>query len=139
MTTSYEPAVEREDAPGDDLPTLELHDLESSALRVLRSLQLALLKHPVACQAAFNALLAEGRAFGATREGAEQRAKLERSQLLHRARLAFDFSTLSLLEQDAPDIMPSAYVDVFFMLSGSGRPDEILHKLFQHEMEHERD
>jgi hypothetical protein len=117
---------------GDDaLPTVELHDFEARAVCVLRTLQLALLKHPVAAQAAFNALVAEGRKFGATAEGRELRSKLERSELVHRARLVFDFGTLSLLEHNSPEILPSAYIDVLFMLGGSERSDEVLEQLFR--------
>jgi hypothetical protein len=113
-----------------ELPVFELHDLDSRALRVLRTLQAALLKHPVASQAAFNALLAEGRRFAATPEGGALKAKLERSELVHRARLVLDFATLSLLEQDPPDVLPSAYLDVLFMLASSQRSDEILDAVF---------
>jgi hypothetical protein len=116
---------------GDTLPTIELHDFEANAVRVLRTLQLALLKHPVAAQAAFNALVAEGRKFGLSAEGRELRNKLERSELVHRARLVFDFGTLSLLEHTPPEIMPSAYVDVLFMLGGSARSDDVLEQLFR--------
>src|SRR5580693_1180923 len=45
---------------------------EDGALgEILRRAQLLLLKHPVAAQAAFAALIAEGRRFAATPEGAE--------------------------------------------------------------------
>lgn len=117
----------------DGIPTIELHDPEQQTLRVLRTLQAALLKHPVAAQAAFNALIAEGRAFAGTSRGQLAQAALERSSLLHRARLVFDFSTLSLLEQEPPDIMPSAYIDALFMLGSSARSDEILQELFRAE------
>jgi hypothetical protein len=116
---------------GDALPTIELHDFEARAVRVLRTLQLALLKHPVAAQAAFNALVAEGRKYGATVEGRQLREQLERSELVHRARLVFDFGTLSLLEHNPPEILPSAYIDVLFMLGGSERSDDVLEHLFR--------
>ena len=114
-----------------ELPTIELHDVETQAVRVLRTLQLALLKHPVAAQAAFNALVAEGRRFATTAEGSALRSKLERSELVHRARLVFDFGTLSLLEHNPPEILPSAYLDVLFMLGGSERSDDVLQQLFR--------
>lgn len=124
---------------GDErLPAVELHDFDDRAVRVVRTLQLALLKHPMAGQAAFNALLAEGRAFAKTAEGRALRAKLERSELVHRARLVFDFATLSMLEQSPPDVLPSAYVDVLFMLGANRRSDEILDKVFSREDDDER-
>jgi hypothetical protein len=112
-------------------PTIELHDFETQAVRVLRTLQLALLKHPVAAQAAFSALVAEGRKFAATAEGSAIRDKLERSELVHRAHLVFDFGTLSLLEDNPPEVLPSAYIDVLFMLGGSERADDVLEQLFK--------
>lgn len=119
--------------PGDgmDLPTIELRETEQGILRVLRSIQTTLITHPVAGQAAFNALLQEGRNFAKTEEGRALKTKIERSELLHRARLIFDFSTLSMLEEDPPEIMPSAYIDVLFMLASSDRTDQILDKLFR--------
>ena len=114
----------------DGLPVIELREPDKGMVRVLRSLQLALLKHPVAGQAVFNALLSEGRAFAQTEQGRLAKRKLEESTLLHRARLIFDFSTLSMLEDDPPEIMPSAYLDVLFMLASGDRSDEVLHRLF---------
>ena len=114
-----------------DLPTIELRETEQGILRVLRSIQTTLITHPVAGQAAFNALLQEGRNFAKTEEGRALKTKIERSELLHRARLIFDFSTLSMLEEDPPEIMPSAYIDVLFMLASGDRTDQILDKLFR--------
>ena len=123
----------------DGLPTIELHDGPDRMLYVLRALQTSLLKHPVAGQAAFTALVAEGRRFAATERGSKLRTALERSELLNRARLVFDFATLALLEQDPPDILPSAYIDALFMLSSSERADEILQMLFRENHAHDHD
>lgn len=118
------------DTSSDGIPVVDLHDRDEDILRVLRALQAALLKHPVAGQAVFNALVSEGRNFAKTCDGKAARDKLERSELLHRARLIFDFGTLSMLEHDPPDIMPSAYIDTLFMLASGDRADHILHRLF---------
>jgi len=127
-------------APSDeDLPVVELRTAPDQTLRVLRSLQASLLKHPIAAQAAFTALVAEGRSFGATEAGRAMRTALEQSELLRRARLVFDFSTLSMLEQEPPDIMPSAYIDALFMLSSSERADEVLQQLFRSEERDDHD
>ena len=69
--------------------------------------------------------------FAATAEGSALRDKLERSELMHRAHLVFDFGTLSLLEDNPPEILPSAYIDVLFMLGGSERADDVLEQLFK--------
>jgi hypothetical protein len=115
-----------------DLPTVALPAPEQ-ALRVLRQLQVAALKHPAAAKAAFGALVAEGRAFAQTPEGTAWRDRLAGSALLHRARLVFDFPGLSMLQSDRPDFLPSAYVDAIFMLACSDKPADLLDSMFRWE------
>jgi hypothetical protein len=117
--------------PDETVPTIELHDFDESTLRTLQSLQSALLRHPIACQAAFSTLVAEGRIFEKTPEGRELRARLENSSLVRELRYVFDLTTFSLLERDPSDILPSAYVDTLFMLSGIDRSDHLLDRLFR--------
>jgi hypothetical protein len=115
---------------GEGLPTVYLPSSET-ALQVLRRLQGLVLKHPVAAKAAFDGLIAEGRAFAQTPEGKVWQDKLAASELLHRARLILDFPGLSMLERDSPQILPSAYLDTIFMLASSQKPDELLDPLFE--------
>jgi len=120
------------DGHSTDQPLLriELRDPVEPEIRLLRSLQLVLLKHPVACQSAFNALLAEGRRFGETPEGRLWRERLQNSSLLQRARLVFDLSTLGLLEENEIPTFPSAYLDALFLAASSGNIDELMNKMF---------
>ena len=113
------------------IPTIDLREFDESTLRILRSLQSILLRHPVACQAAFGALVAEGRMFGATPEGRELKTRLENSSLVQQLRYVFDLTTFSMLERDQPDMLPSAYIDTLLMLSGSSRSDDLLDRLFR--------
>src|SRR5579872_2706306 len=108
----------------DALPTVHLSEPDEAA-SILRQLQSLVLKHPVAAKAAFNALIAEGRAFARTPEGKAWRDRLIGSELLHRARLVLDFPGLSLLELDSSTVLPSAYLDAIFMLASSPRPGEL--------------
>ncbi len=119
--------------PGSDetIPTIELHDLDEASLRILQSLQSILLRHPIAFQAAFSALVAEGRAFAETPEGRVLKARLENSSLVQQLRYVFDLTTFSLLECDSPTLLPSAYIDTLFMLSGHERSDDLLDRLFR--------
>ena len=117
--------------PDETIPTIELHDFDESTLRILQTLQGILLRHPVACQAAFGALVAEGRMFGETPEGRELKARLENSSLVQQLRYVFDITTFSMLDRDPPDILPSAYIDTLFMLSGYARSDDLLDRLFR--------
>jgi hypothetical protein len=113
------------------IPTIELHELDESSLRILQALQSILLRHPIAFQAAFSALVAEGRAFGETPEGRALKARLENSSLVQQMRYVFDLTTFSLLERDPPSLLPSAYIDTLFMLSGHERSDDVLDHLFR--------
>jgi hypothetical protein len=110
---------------------VELRDPVATQVDMLRRLQSALLTHPVACQAAFTALLAEGRRMAATPEGQAWRGRLIHSSLLRQVRLIFDLSTLGMLEEDrAAGEMPSNYLDALFMLAAGGEADGVLNRLF---------
>jgi hypothetical protein len=115
---------------GSEIPTIELHSFDESILRTLQSLQRALLKHPVAFQAAFSGLIAEGEAFAKTPEGQKLKTTLEGSPFVQQLRYVFDLTTVSMLEREPPDILPSAYLDTLFMLAGSDRSDDLLDRLF---------
>jgi hypothetical protein len=131
--------MNEQDGIGSNLPRLELHDATAAETAVLRSLQRALLTHPVACQAAFTALLSEGRRFAETPEGQLWRERLVHSSLLQQARLVFDLATLGMLEGDTGE-MPSGYLDALFMAATSGDADAVLNRLFwSEEHDAERD
>jgi hypothetical protein len=110
-------------------PRLELRDPAPHQVAVVRAIQRALLTHPVACQAAFTALVAEGRRFGETAEGGEWRSRLMRSALLQRLRLVFDVSTLGLIEE-GNGRLPSSYLDALFMIAAGGDADGLLNRVF---------
>jgi len=114
----------------DGIPTIELHDLDASTLGVLSALQRMILKHPIAFQAAFSALIAEGKSYEKTPEGRDAKARLENSPLVHQLQYVLDLTTFSLLERAPPDILPSAYIDTLFMLSASDHSDTLLDRLF---------
>jgi hypothetical protein len=70
--------------------------MPDEALGLLRRLQVLLLKHPVVTQAAFSALVAEGRRFGATPEGAAWKSSLATSELLQQGRRLWDALSLNI-------------------------------------------
>jgi hypothetical protein len=118
-------------SPANGLPRISLRDPEDAELRVLRSAQLLLLKHPAAAQAAFSALVAEGRRFGETPEGRAWTQRLIHSSLLHRARLVFEITTLWMLEEEPPDVLPSAYLDALFLAGSNKELEPLLDRLFR--------
>jgi hypothetical protein len=78
----------------------------------IRSLVRALVIHPIAAQAAYSALVREGRAFAATDEGRRIRSQLAQSDLAARVRTAWDVITFGMLRDDAPPgTIPSVLVE----------------------------
>jgi hypothetical protein len=113
-----------------DVPTVQLSAIEPTA-RLIHLLQSIILKHPIAANAAYRALISEGLLFAQTPEGLQWRQKLAGSELLHRARLVLDLPGLSMLDLDRKQTLPSSYLDAVFMLASSRKPDELLDLLFK--------
>src|SRR5262249_33684115 len=114
-----------------DLPRVVLRREDAAVLVALRALQGVALKHPVAFQAGFAALVAEGRRFGATAEGAAWRERLSHSPLLHRARLALEVGTLWMLEAEPRGSIPSAYLDALFLAASGPELETLVDRLFE--------
>jgi len=93
------------------LPRLTLPGADHDVRALLRAATQAVLAHPVAAQAAFSALVAEGRRYAHTPAGARWRTVLAGSDLVRRGRVLWEASPLSLLEPDAEVILPSTLID----------------------------
>jgi len=100
-------AVRPADAAPDPGGDAEAEQLIAFARRAHR----VLLEHPVAAKAAYAALAAQGRAFAATREGGELRARLVRSRRLRRASLVWRSLTMGMLDDQDPGELPATYLD----------------------------
>jgi len=87
--------------PRDELSTL------------LVELRWLIIKHPVAARAAFRSLVAEGRRFAATDEGALWRRRLEASTLIRRGRAVWELATLNMLDEDVSRPLPTQLIDAF--------------------------
>lgn len=108
-----------EPGPHDDLDAL------------LLALQRAVITHPVAAQALFQALMAEGRRYARTPEGAAWARRLERSELVERTRIVWDVITLRVLEDDPDVVLPSALLDVLVQVAGRNDLEPFLSRLFE--------
>lgn len=96
--------------PGPDQPPPGSQDPVIDA--AIRQLARAIVKHPLAAQAAYSALVREGRAFAATDEGRRIRARLARSELASRLATAWQLVTFGMLEAEAgPGAIPSVLVE----------------------------
>jgi hypothetical protein len=102
---------------------------QDEVLGLLRRLQVLLLKHPIVTQAAFSALVAEGRRFGATPEGAAWKSALATSELLQQGRRLWDTLSLNIPEEDPSTVIPSAYLEAFFQVAASSDLDGLLRQL----------
>lgn len=99
---------------------------------LLTELQLAIVSHPIAAQALFRALVAEGRAFAATPEGARWAAHLADSPLVQRGRMVWDVTTLRMLDDDPATVLPSTLVDAFVRTTALETLEPFLSRLFEH-------
>lgn len=113
---------------------------DESIDRAIQQLTRAIVKYPVAAQAAYRALVREGRAFATTEEGRQIRDQLAQSDLAARLRTAWELVSLGMLRDEAPagaipSVLIEALVQAVFrnrfearlheaMVQGSERPTE---------------
>jgi len=104
----------------DDVPRLTLPASDAALERLVAQLSLIALRHPVAAQAVFTALVAEGRRFARTPEGQRWRAALASSEFVRRGRALWESSVLNLLEDDGDTVLPSAFGDAVVRAASRG-------------------
>jgi len=111
--TGRPPAAPSGDEPraSAEPPRLVLRPVDDPLVELLRHAFLLLLKHPVAAQAAFAALVAEGRRFGETAEGRRWKAALADSELVRRGHALWEGSLLKVLEEEAESPLPTAILE----------------------------
>jgi hypothetical protein len=103
-------------------------DPESVAL--LSKLRRALFKYPMATQAAFSALAAEGRAFAETPEGARLRNRLGHAKATGRGRMLWEALSLGSFTERDEGPLPSAMVDALSSTLRRRHLEPLLAKLF---------
>lgn len=102
---------------------------EDELTLVLRRLRGVLLQYPLASQAAFSALVAEGRRFAATPEGAEWKAALAGSDLVRNGRQVWDALALNLVEEEPSTVVPSTYLEALFQAAALPELEALLRRL----------
>lgn len=93
---------------------------------MLRQIHGALMLHPIAAQALYSALVAEGRRFAETEEGAALLTGLRHSPTLTRMGPAWEVISAGLNEPDAGVTLPSAWVDALVGLSERWTPEALV-------------
>lgn len=95
----------------DSMLDLLVDEPDDELSRLLFELRWLVIKHPVAAQAAFRTLVAEGRRFATTDEGQAWRARLENSELVRRGAAVFELGTLGMLDGDSERVLPTQLID----------------------------
>jgi hypothetical protein len=109
------------DAPSEDSPEVD---------QTLRAIQELLMRFPMATQAAFSALVAEGRAYAQTEEGAELLQQLTHSKRANRARVVWEILTLSGITDQRTQAVPSLFLDKIARTLVVERLEPLLSRLF---------
>lgn len=97
----------------DELPTLVIEDERTQVDPLLLDVRRALWRHPLAAQALFAMLVAEGRRFAATPEGRDWSERLRHSEPLEQASVVWDLVTSRALEDTQDTVVPSVIAEAF--------------------------
>ena len=108
------------------LPRVVLGPGDDDLAEMLHEAQLLLLRYPAAAQAAFKALVAEGRRFAETPQGRRWRSRLAGSELVRRGRILWEGSALDMLEESGNTVLPSSLLDAVLSALTGGNLDAIL-------------
>jgi hypothetical protein len=114
-----------------DVPELAIFDQSEAIVDLLRELQRAVLVHPEASRALFEAFVAEGRMFAQTTDGKRWEKRLLESELLERALLVWQSATLWVTEEPGSGATPSALIDAMAAAARSPERDLMLEQLFR--------
>jgi hypothetical protein len=103
----------------------------------IHQLTRVIVKYPVAAQAAYSALVREGRAFAATDEGRRIRDQLAGSELIARLRTAWELITFGMLRDESPaGVIPSVLVEALVQAVFRERFEARLHRAMAKHSEH---
>jgi hypothetical protein len=112
-------------------PRLVFGDDPDDLGEILGQLQSIVVRYPIAAQAAFRALVAEGRAFAETEEGRELARSLADSRLVRRGRIAWDVVTARAFDDDPDVIVPSVFLDALARSAAVDALEPLLSRLFE--------
>lgn len=110
------------------LPVATLRPVDDELESALRAAQAVVLQHPVAAQAAWAALVAEGRRHAATGEGTALRERLSRSPMALRLKQAFEIGTFHMLDADPAGVLPATFADILLLAAGTGGLEAVLER-----------
>jgi hypothetical protein len=97
---------------------------------LLERLRDVMARHPIAVQAAFAALAAEGRSFAETAEGAAWKERLVPSELFERVRLLWKSVGLYAFVERPTELLPSAFLEGAVRAASRGGLEALLSEIF---------
>lgn len=98
--------------------------------RPLRQLRDVILRHPIAVQAAFAALVAEGRRFAETPDGNAWRERLGESDLLDRVDVLWRSLGMNAFVERQSETLPSFFLDSAMRGAARGGLEPLLSAIF---------
>ena len=115
-------------------PVVRLTEENDALETVLAAVRGALMRHPLAAQAAFATLAAEGRAYARTPEGNEALQRLARSELVSRLRLIWESLGMTAFSEHGEAALPSFFVDGIVRAASEQGLEALLSKAFDAEL-----
>lgn len=113
-----------------EVPFIRFDEPDEELARVLEGLRDVLLRHPIAAQAAFAALVAEGRRYATTEEGLAWYERLVESELLDRVRLVWDAAGMTAFVAEPSEALPSVFVEGVVRAAASSGLEPLLSRIF---------
>lgn len=104
---------------------------EEQELDAIAALQRAIFKYPMATQAAFSALVAEGRRFAATPDGHALATRLARAKEMDRARMLWEVLSMSAFTERYEGLLPSLFVDTLVRTLKTRHLEPLLTRIFE--------
>lgn len=108
-------------------------DGDRETFETLRLAQEVLMRFPMAAQAAFNVLVAEGREYARTPEGAELFSRLAHGNQANRLRVIWEILTLSGITEQKSSAIPSVFLDRLARTLLVEKLEPMLARLFERE------
>jgi hypothetical protein len=114
-----------------DAPFVRFSNEEDEIAEVLSRVQRVIEEHPVAVQAAFSALVREGRRFAATEDGAEWTRRLSHSELVSRLRILWESLSVTAFTDDPSATLPTFFLDGIVRAASDAGLESRLSKVFE--------
>jgi len=104
--------------------------VDADELQTLKRLRRAIFRYPMATQAMFSALVAEGRQYATTEEGAEWRKRLGYAKATGRARMLWETLSLGTFSERSEEPLPSVLGEALLRTLRRTHLEPLLAKLF---------